>query len=74
MPADGRVGAAGGARDVLDEPLVEGLAHAVQALELVASTPPARSTMEATVSALWVANCGKMRGRSAAASRRRPGS
>ena len=36
MAADGGVGAAGGARHVLDEPLVEGFSHAVQALEFIA--------------------------------------
>ena len=63
MPANGAVDAAGRVRMGLDQRAVERFAHAVQALELVTFDPPARSTMEATVSAYVGRNCGNRRGR-----------
>ena len=45
--------------------VVERLAHAVSRWNSKPSTPPASSMTLATVSALWVANCGKSRSRAA---------
>jgi hypothetical protein len=58
VAADRRIGAAGQARRVLHQALIERVAHAVQTLEFVARRcRRARSRMVATVRALWVANC-----------------
>ena len=57
--ADRRVDAAGAVELVLaDDLVVEGLAHAVQALELVVLRRRPSSWTAASVWALWVANCG----------------
>jgi hypothetical protein len=57
--ADGRIDAAADAEAVaFHDLLVEGLAHAVQALELEARLLPANSSTAAMVWALWVANWG----------------
>ena len=58
MAADRRIDPAGGAGASREQRLVERLAHAVQALELVALDAAGLSITLATVSALWVANCG----------------
>ena len=59
MAADRRIDPARRARHVGQQRLVQHLAHAVQALEFVAlRRRPASSITLATVSALWVANCG----------------
>ena len=66
VAADRRIGPAGEVGTVLAQLRVQRLAHAVQALKLEAACRHrASSRTVATVSALWVANCGKMRGRSA---------
>ncbi len=66
MAADRRVGAVRDVRAILAQLRIERLAHAVQALEFDSRHwSSASSSMVATVSALWVANCGKIRGRNA---------
>ena len=66
VAADRRIGAVGELRMIFAQARVERFAHAVQPLEFdMPLSPPANSSTVATVSALWVANCGKMRGRSA---------
>ena len=58
MAADRRIDPAGCVGPLRRQRLVERFAHAVQALELVAGDAACLSITVATVSALWVANCG----------------
>ena len=57
MAADRRIDAQA-APCIGDQRRIERLAHAVQALELEVLRRPAPPITLATVSALWVANCG----------------